>query len=390
MIALAASRMFDGTALVRDRVVIVDGDRIVAIATDLPAGVAAEILPPDTILAPGFVDLQVNGGGGVMLNDAITVDAMRRIAEAHARCGTTTILPTLISGTRPQLREALAVAEVAIGQVPGVAGLHIEGPFIALARRGIHPASAVTTLTDADMALLGEPRGLQVLLTLAPDTVPPDLVTRLVRAGVVVFAGHTDASYEQVSDALAAGATGFTHLFNAMSQFASRAPGAVGAALAHRDAYAGIIVDGLHVHPAAVTAAFAAKGAARLFLVSDAMATAGSDVSSFTLNGVVIYLKDGRLANDAGTLAGAHLTMAEAVRNAVQLAGIPLAEALRMGTATPAACMRFTDRGRIAAGCRADLVALDRNLNVIAVWQGGKSFVTGLQPDRNGLTCGPC
>jgi len=384
MIALVAPRMFDGTALVRDRVVVIDGGRIVAIQKDLPAGVVAETLPPDTILAPGFVDLQVNGGGGVMLNDAITVDTMRRIAEAHARCGTTTILPTLISGTRPQLREALSAAEAAVRQVPGVAGLHVEGPFIALARRGIHPASAVTTITDDDVALLGAPRALQVLLTLAPDTVPPDCVARLTGAGVVVFAGHTDASYEQVTDALSAGVFGFTHLFNAMSQFAARAPGAVGAALAHRDAYAGIIVDGYHVHPAAVAAAFAAKGAARLFLVSDAMATAGSDITSFTLNGVVIHLNGGRLTDDTGTLAGAHLTMAEAVRNAVQLSGIPLAEALRMATATPAACMRLGDRGRIAAGCRADLVALDRELNVIAVWQDGKIFVTGLQPDRHG------
>lgn len=217
-----------------------------------------------------------------------------------------------------------------------------------------------------------------VLLTLAPDTVDSKIVARLARAGIVVFAGHTDASYEQASDALAAGACGFTHLFNAMSQFASRAPGAVGAALAHRHAYAGIIVDSHHVHPAAVAAAFAAKSAARLFLVSDAMATAGSDISTFTLNGVVIHLKDGRLTDDAGTLAGAHLTMAEAVRNIVQLAGIPLVEALRMATATPAACVRLADRGRIEAGCRADLVALDRELNVIAVWQDGKILVTGL------------
>ena len=372
MIALTAPRLFDGTALRRDGVVVIDGDRIAAIAGDVPAGATATALPADTMLAPGFIDLQVNGGGGVMLNDAVTVDAMRGIAAAHARCGTTTILPTLISGTRAQLRQALDAAGAAIAQrVPGIAGLHLEGPFIALARRGIHPAAAVTAMTEADVALLAAHRLFPLLLTLAPDAVSPDMVARLAQAGVVVFAGHTDAVYDQVRAALAAGASGFTHLFNAMSPFASRAPGAVGAALAHRDAYAGIIVDGHHVHPASVAAAFAAKGAARLFLVSDAMATAGSDVRKFTLNGQTIRLQDGRLTDDAGTLAGAHLTMADAVRNAVRLAGIPLAEALRMATATPAACMCLADRGRLAAGCRADLVALDRELRVVAVWQGG-------------------
>jgi len=372
MIALATPRLFDGTALLRDRVVVIDAGRIATVTDRAPAGVVAETLPPETILAPGFVDLQVNGGGGVLFNDAITVDAMRRIAAAHAGCGTTTILPTLISGTRTQLRTALGAAEAAIGQqVPGVGGLHLEGPFIALARRGIHPASAITAITDEDVALLAAPRPCKLLLTLAPEAVAPDRVTHLARAGVVVFAGHTDAGYEQASGALAAGAAGFTHLFNAMSQFAARAPGVVGAALAHRDAYAGIIVDGHHVHPAAVAAAFAAKGAGRLFLVSDAMATAASELDGFVLNGATIRLKNGRLTDEAGTLAGAHLTMAEAVRNAVRLAGIPLPDALRMGTATPAACMRLADRGRLAAGCRADLVALDKELRVIGVWQGG-------------------
>ena len=368
MIALAAGRLFDGTALSRDRVVVIDGDRIAAIAGDIPAGMAAETLPPDAILAPGFIDLQVNGGGGVMLNDAVTADTMRDIAAAHARCGTTTILPTLISGSRAQIRQALTQAE---HPIPGVGGLHVEGPFISLARRGIHPAAAVTAITDEDVAMLATPGARKLLLTLAPEAVPTGFVTRLAQAGVVVFAGHTDTDYESARDALAAGASGFTHLFNAMSPFASRAPGAVGAALAHRDAYASIIVDGHHVHPAAVTAAFAAKGAGRLFLVSDAMATAASAIDHFSFDGDTIRLTDGRLPNDVGTLAGAHLTMAEAVRNAVDLAGIPLPDALRMATATPASCMGLADRGSLSAGRRADLVALDRDLRVIAVWQGG-------------------
>lgn len=372
MIALAAPRLFDGTAVSRNRVVVLAGDRVVGVGDRPPSGLTPELLPTNAILAPGFIDLQVNGGGGLLLNNDIAADAMRAIAAAHARAGTTSILPTLISGSRAQIAAALAAGTNAVAQsMPGVVGLHLEGPFISPARHGIHPIEAIVPMTDADAVLLAAPRPFPLMVTLAPDAVPAERIALLARAGVVVFAGHTDATYDQVRGGLQAGICGFTHLFNAMSQLGSRAPGAVGAALAHADAYAGIIVDGHHVHPAAVAAAFAAKGAARLFFVSDAMATAASDLDHFVLNGKTIRLRDGRLTDDGGTLAGAHLTMAEAVRNAVQLAGIPLVDALRMATATPAACMRFTDRGRIAAGCRADLVALDADLRIIAVWQEG-------------------
>ncbi len=367
MIALAAPRLFDGVGLSRDRVVVIDGERIACVDGDA-LGVAPEPLPPDTILAPGFIDLQVNGGGGLLLNNGISADALRAIADAHALMGTTSILPTLISGSRADIAAALRAAAQ---PTPGVAGLHIEGPFIAPARHGIHPVAAIRPMEDADLAMLSALRGFPLLVTVAPDAVPADLIAALAGAGVVVFAGHTDATCEQASAGLRAGISGFTHLYNAMSPLASRVPGAVGAALAEADAYAGIIVDGHHVHPAAVRAAFAAKGAARLFLVSDAMATAASDAREFVLYGKTIRLRDGRLTDDAGTLAGAHLTMAEAVRNAVRLAGIPLPDALRMATATPAACMRMNDRGRLTAGCRADLVALDADLRAIAVWQGG-------------------
>jgi N-acetylglucosamine-6-phosphate deacetylase len=280
MIALAAPRLFDGTALSRDRVVVIDAGRILEVE-GTPQDVTPQPLPADAILAPGFIDLQVNGGGGLLLNNAVTADAMRAIAAAHARAGTTGILPTLISGSRAQIAAALAAAADAVAQsVPGIAGLHIEGPFISPARHGIHPVESIVPMTDAELALLAAPRGFPLMVTLAPDAVPAERIALLAQAGVVVFAGHTDATYEQASDGLRAGIAGFTHLYNAMSPLASRAPGAVGAALAHADAYAGIIVDGHHVHPAAVAAAFAAKGAARLFFVSDAMATAASTAGS--------------------------------------------------------------------------------------------------------------
>lgn len=371
MIALRAARLFDGVAMRGAATVLVDGARIAAVLEDSahPEGVLLHSLPAEATLAPGYIDLQVNGGGGVLFNNAIDADAIRVIAAAHAMTGTTSILPTLISGTRPQIDAALRAGSVAI---PGVMGLHIEGPFISPARRGIHPAANITEMTDEDVERLGAGGPPCLLLTLAAEQVPAARIGALAARGVIVFAGHTDATAAEAQAGLRAGITGFTHLFNAMSQFGSRTPGAVGAAFADPAAYAGIIVDGLHVDPVSVAAAHAAMSAGRLFLVSDAMATAASAVTEFTLNDAAIRLRAGKLTDDAGTLAGAHLTMAEAVRNAVSMAGLPVADALRMATATPAACMGLRDRGRIAPGLRADFVCLDEHLNVLSTWQGGE------------------
>jgi len=373
MIGLRAPRLFDGIVMRGACTVLVDDGRIAAVLGDgeVPDGTDVTTLPSGTLLAPGFIDLQVNGGGGALFNNAIDVDCIRSIAGAHAYAGTTSVLPTLISGTRAQIAAALSAARQAISQsVPGMLGLHLEGPFISLARRGIHPAANLRQITGEDVSLIGK-AGLPCLLTLAPEHVLGAEIGALAARGVRVFAGHTDATAAQAQAGLRAGITGFTHLFNAMSQFGSRAPGAVGCALADGAAYAGIIVDGLHVHPTSVAAAHAAIGPGRLFLVSDAMATAASEVTEFVLNGATIRLVGGKLTDDAGTLAGAHLTMAEAVRNAVGMVGLPVSSALRMATATPAACMGLRDRGRIAPGLRGDLVCLDREFNVLSTWLGG-------------------
>ncbi len=375
MKALHAARLFDGAGLCSDRVVLFDGARIAAIVAPeaVPTGAERIELPESHVLVPGFVDLQVNGGGGLLFNDAPDAATLARIAAAHAESGTTALLPTLISGTRPQLQAALSAVRAAVAAgVPGVAGVHLEGPFIAASRRGIHPADAITTMTAADLDLLCAAFPAARLITLAPETVPPAHIRRLVQAGAIVFAGHTDAPYDTVIAGLDAGISGFTHLYNAMSGFLPRAPGVVGAALDRADAFAGIIVDGHHAHYASVRIAFAAKGADALFLVSDAMPTAASDRTGFVLNGVPIHLRDGRLVNAAGTLAGAQLTMAAAVRNAVRHAGLPLEAVLRMATRTPARAAGLAGHGRIAPGCCADMVALDGDLRVAAVWQQGE------------------
>ncbi len=373
MIALQTTSLFDGSSFTGPTTVLVDDAGYVSAVVDAPPrGVALAATPPGTTLSPGFVDLQVNGGGGVLFNDAITVYGLRRIAAAHAALGTTSILATLITSPRPHIAAALeAVAAARAQAVPGILGVHIEGPFISPKRPGIHPPEFIATMTEDDAAMLSAPRDGVRLVTLAPEEVTPAHVARLLDAGVRVFAGHTEATAEQATAAFAQGVHGVTHLFNAMSQFGSRTPGMVGATLGDDAAAAGIIVDLLHVARAAVRAAYRALGPDRLFLVSDSMPTIGSDIDHFTLAGRVIRLVDGRLADAADTLGGAQICMAEAVRNAVALCAIPVADALRMATSTPARWAGVDHVGRIAPGYRADFVTLDAKLNVVGVWQGG-------------------
>jgi N-acetylglucosamine-6-phosphate deacetylase len=373
---LSASRIFDGNVF-RAGSVLVEDKHIVGIFRSADAPPPDVVLPPDCLIAPGFVDLQVNGGGAILFNDAMTAEGLLSIADAHARAGTTAILPTLISGTREQMRSALDLLQKPI---PGVAGLHLEGPFINNARRGIHPKQSVSVMTDDDVALLMQSSIATLVVTLAPEAVGIARVARLAANGVQVFLGHSDASAEEAAAAFAAGACGTTHLFNAMSQMMSRAPGLVGATLAEADKYGGIIADGHHVHPCAIRAALAAKGSERLFLISDAMATAGSEARSFTFGGQTISLHDGRLTNECGTLAGAHLTMIEAVRFLVDQQICPLGDALRMATSTPAQAIRQEQLGRIAPGALANLVVLDEKMQLLAVWREGRRIID--LPDR--------
>jgi len=376
MHAIFAHRVFTGTTMLTDRFVTIEGTTISDITEKPPARLPVVHLPAEAILSPGFVDLQVNGGGGVLFNDSINPAGLARIVGAHRLAGTTSILPTLISGSRDQLHAAMAVVAAAIQDgVGGIVGLHLEGPFLAPERRGIHPIASITALSTADLDLLCGDFPGRLLLTLAPERAPPGAIARLVAAGRIVFAGHTQASFAQTVDALDAGLTGFTHLFNAMSPLTTREPGAVGAALTDKRAFAGIILDGLHVHPATSRLALAAMGPERLFLVSDAMPTVGADSVEFCFGGKHIRLQDGRLTDDAGTLAGAHLTLAEAVANAKKLLGCAVEDALRMATATPAAAIGMGDStGHIGPGYRADMVALGDDLRPIQVWHSGQAL----------------
>ncbi|NNG03584.1 MAG: N-acetylglucosamine-6-phosphate deacetylase [Inquilinus sp.] len=373
-IALTGCRIFTGDETLDRHAVVIGGGAIVdvVVETSVPSAVKRRRLDGG-LLAPGFVDLQVNGGGGVMFNHSLSVDGIRTIGEAHRRFGTTGFLPTLITDKRGTIPAAMVAVRDAIAQgVPGVLGVHIEGPFINVERRGVHSPEAIRPIELADIAELTSLGVGRTLVTLAPELVPHDLLLDLRNAGLHVAAGHTAASYEEIIGALSHGISGFTHLFNAMTPMESRAPGVVGAALDDPDSWCGLIVDGHHVSPATLRVAIAAKPRGKMFLVTDAMATVGAEERSFDLYDQTITEIDGRLSTADNRLAGSSLDMASAVRNTVQLLRQPLDEALRMASLYPASFIGLGDRiGRIAPGYRADLVLLDDEINVLDTWIGG-------------------
>ena len=354
--------------------VVIAGDRIAAIIDRhaLAADIACEDLA-GAMLAPGFIDTQVNGGGGALFNADPTVEAIRTIGAAHARFGTTGFLPTLISDDFDVIRAGIAAVDAAIeAGVPGVLGIHIEGPFINVARRGIHDAARIRVLDEEGLGVLTSLRRGRTMVTLAPELVDADMIRRLAAAGVVVSAGHTDATHAEVGAAIDAGLSGFTHLFNAMSQLGNREPGAVGAALESDRVWCSLIVDGFHVSPVTLRLALRCKPRERFVLVTDAMPITGSSRRDFMLHGRRITARDGRLVAEDGTLAGSDLDMMAAVRNTHRLLGVPLEEALAMASSAPAAMLGLKDVGTITPGALASLVAIDPDLQVARTWIAGR------------------
>jgi len=358
--------------------VLVRGERIEAItrADDARVSGATKHDLKGQLLLPGFIDVQVNGGGGVLFNAEPTVEALAAIGAAHRKYGTTGFLPTLITDTAEVMRKALDAVDAAIEQgVPGVLGIHLEGPFLATARKGIHDAK-LFRLPDADdiAAITRDRRGV-VMLTLAVEEVPLDTIRQLSEAGVIVVAGHTAATYDTTRAALDAGVTGFTHLYNAMTPLGSREPGVVGAALDDPHSWCGLIVDGHHVHPVALRVAIAAKAKGKSVLVTDAMPPVGADSPEYVLNGQTIIARDGICQSDDGVLAGSALDMATGVRNLVEMVGLPLAEASRMASAYPAAWLGLErTHGRLVAGQHADFAVLDEKLVVSETWISGVRY----------------
>lgn len=356
---ITPDRLFDGRELHTGKALRISDGRVVDMA-DAPK----DAIAVSGLLTPGFVDLQVNGGGGVQLNSTPTVDGMQTIADAHRRFGTVAVLPTVITDL-PDVTDRAADAAIAAKGQRGIIGLHIEGPHIAMARRGTHSPDLVRPLDARTMNTVARLReaGVSVMTTLAPEAASLDQIEQLVKLGAVVSLGHTDATAEMMVAAFKAGANCATHLFNAMSPMVGREPGAVGAVI-NSTCYSGIICDGHHVADEMVGLAIRARPVPdRMFLVSDAMATVGGP-AHFNLYGQDITLKDGRLINAEGSLAGAHVTQAEGVKRLVDRTGTSLTEALRMATSVPAECIGHPDIGRLDGRLAEDLILLDHDLLV--------------------------
>ena len=372
--AVAAACVFDGTNLHRDAAIVIDGSRIKRVVprAELSPATPVHELPEGLWLAPGFIDVQVNGGGDVLFNDAPTPENIRKIVAAHRRFGTTALLPTLISDSPEKMRSAVAAIDALSDADPGVLGVHLEGPFLSPEKTGVHDSSFIRKPTPDDLDLITARRRGVTLVTLAPEQVPGDFIGKLARAGVRVALGHSMATYAQTWEAMAAGLTGFTHLFNAMRALDSREPGPIAAALESPVVCYGLIVDGIHVAPAMLRLAL--RGAGRPMLVTDAMPPVGGMAGTFQLNGQSIMVRDGRCTRQDGMLAGACLDMASAVRNCVRLLDVPLTEALRFASTHPAHFLGLSDRiGELAFGMRADIVAIDPNsVEVRHTWVAGQ------------------
>ena len=372
--AVSADRLFDGEVWLDDHGLLLAGARIEALLPrkDIPGDVPHTDLG-NTCLAPGLIDIQVNGGGGTMLNNDPSAAGVACIARAHRQFGTTGLAPTVISDTPDTQRAAAeAVAQARAAGEDGVLALHIEGPHFEPARRGTHKAEMIRRISDEDLAWLCSLQDFPVILTLAPERAAQGQVRALADAGLLVCAGHTDATYEQVQAAIDEGLRGFTHLFNAMSPFEVRAPGTVGAALDSDTTWAGIIADGHHVHPAGIRLAHRAMAPGKLLLVSDAMSTVGGP-DSFQIYGEHITENGGRLVNADGNLAGSSIALLDAVRIAHQQAGLPLGECLRMASLYPAGFLGMGEQlGRLQRGYRADLFAFDERYRVSDTWVAGQ------------------
>jgi N-acetylglucosamine-6-phosphate deacetylase len=374
MTALVGARIFDGERFLDEHAVIVEGARILGVApfAERPRG-GGEIDLGGGLLAPGFIDVQVNGGGGALMNEHPSADVVARIAESHRKYGSVGVMPTLVTDTPDKMRAAIAAVREARRHFPSVLGIHLEGPFLDPTRKGAHDANYIRPIEPSDIEMIASADCGAVMLTVAPNRIPADTVRALAARGVLMSLGHSEASYEEAQAAVAAGARAFTHLFNAMSPFQGRKPGMVGAALDAKEAFVGIIADGHHVHPASLRIAFAAKPHDRMMLITDAMPPAADGPDSFLLQDRRVARADGCLRLGDGTIAGSVITMDEAVRFCVRTVGVTLAHALTMASRTPATFLRRDrDLGRIAPGYLASLVHLDDELRVRETWVEGE------------------
>ena len=374
---LKNARVFTSSTIITDNSVVIEDDKIIDVTATLKRNNNSSDQVIDLqghLLTPGFIDSQVNGGNGILFNDKCNIQAISQIGKAHRQYGTTGFLATLISDSDEIINRSISAAkEAQKAKLPGFLGLHLEGPYLNAVKRGVHSDQQVRAPSSQSLNTLKELASIgQSMVTIAPEVVGNAFIKELSDSGIIVSIGHTNASYQCVADAVASGARGFTHLYNAMSPLNSREPGAVGAALADKNTWCAIIVDGHHVHPIALKIAIAAKAESKIMLVTDAIHCVGAQGNTFTLAGQEIVRSNGKVTTAQGTLAGSDLDMASAVRNCVGMLDIPLEEALRMASLYPAQFLAIDDKyGKIAPGYQASLALLNRQLKVIDTWIDG-------------------
>ena len=370
-----ARKLYDGNSAEarHNQLIGVEQGRIVFVDDSLEDAARQQGAIIAEAVTPGLIDLQINGAKDTQFNFEPTVGALERIAAGARAGGTAHIMPTFITAPDQDYKLALNAASEAIkAGVPGILGVHLEGPFLSAKRAGIHDASAIRQMTDEDLAVLCAPFPGKLMLTLAPEMLPQGYLATLSRAGVLIFAGHTAANGKTISRAESEGLRGATHLFNAMSQMEAREPGVVGSVLASDKLFAGIIADGHHVSPDNLKIA-ARCIPERLCLVTDAMLTLAGTSNRFQLSGYEIQLSDGRLTNSEGRLAGAHIAMDECLSRMCQATGIPFGMAVGMATANPARALGLEDElGTVSVGKRASLTLLDTNMEATAVFVDGR------------------
>jgi N-acetylglucosamine-6-phosphate deacetylase len=374
-LALTNCKIFTSQKIITNHSIIIENGIISSITPDeLVANTVNKIDLNGNLLAPGFIDTQVNGGAGCLFNNEPSVDSIIKIATAHRKFGTTSLLPTLISDDTNTTEKAIQAAKDAqLAAIPGFIGIHLEGPYLNIRRKGVHCETKITSPSTDSLSLLKQISEIgSSMVTLAPEVTDTHFIEALVSEGILVSIGHSNASYDCVKQALDAGATGFTHLFNAMSSLTSRDPGVVGCAMEDTNSWCGVIVDGHHVHDTNLAFALKLKPKGKVMLVTDAMHTVGQQGAEFDLAGLTIYRNNGKVTTADGTLAGSDLTMIDAVKNIILRLGIELDEALRMASLYPAQFLKQDHQlGKIAPNYRANLVLLDSELNVLETWIDG-------------------
>ncbi|MCH2473613.1 MAG: N-acetylglucosamine-6-phosphate deacetylase [Gammaproteobacteria bacterium] len=374
--ALLGSQIFCGERFYDDHALLVEGKSIVDIVdkNNTPDNFN-KIELDQGILAPGFIDLQVNGGGGVLFNNSPNKESLNTIIKAHQFFGTTSVMPTVISDSLEVLEQCIKTVTEEIKNNSSLLGIHIEGPFFNTKYRGVHQKQYISTINSDYLNLFESLKGFPVMLTLAPECISSQQLKHLTSLGIKTLAGHSDATYDELDDAIKNGLDGFTHLFNAMGQISAREPGVVGSALHFENTFASIIVDLHHVHPSLIQLAYQLKPKGKLFFISDSMATINHGKPSFELYDEVVNESDGRLVNSEGKLAGSSITQIDAVKNAYQKCNIPLNQALAMASRYPAEYLGIENHlGSLKPGYRADLVHFDSNFKVHNAWVSGKQI----------------